>query len=205
MLRYTFALAALLFGMPASAHTGRVDADGCHVESSNHKEHCHPERARKKAVSMCVQRAPIAGDEGVLFGRVTRVVDGDTFKVKIQGVSMDFRLSDIDAPELDQPFGDDARRILDAAIDGETVFMRRVETDSRGRFVVHVWLGELYVNRELVSRGAAWFYPEYARGDCLHEIEQGARDGNRGLWALPLPQRLAPWEWREAKRKRPAR
>lgn len=139
-------------------------------------------------------------DEDILHGRVTRVIDGDTFKVKIQGVAMNFRLADIDAPELDQPYGEEARKALDAAIDGETVVMQKIDQDSRGRFVVHVWLGSVYVNRELVAQGAAWFYSEYARGDCLYEIEQEARDAKRGLWALPLGQRQEPWVWRHTKR-----
>src|SRR5205814_1452780 len=49
------------------------------------------------------------GDEGVLFGPLVRIIDGDTIVVKIQGAALHIRLSGIDAPESDQPFGDNAR------------------------------------------------------------------------------------------------
>lgn len=135
-----------------------------------------------------------------MHGRVTKVVDGDTFNVEIQGIEMSFRLSDIDAPEHDQPYGPEAKKALHAAIYGDDVVMQKVDKDSRGRFVVHVWLGDVYVNRELVEQGAAWFYAKYAHGDCLYEVEQEARDAKRGLWALPLKKRQPPWDWRHKKR-----
>ena len=50
-----------------------------------------------------------AGDEGVLFGPLIKVIDGDTLIVKVQGAALRIRLVGIDAPEADQPFGDIAR------------------------------------------------------------------------------------------------
>ena len=49
----------------------------------------------------------------------------------------------------------------------------------------------------MVKRGAAWFYPEFARSEALYDVEQQARDAQRGLWALPLQDRIEPWEWRK--------
>ena len=136
------------------------------------------------------------GDDNVLYGRVRSVTDGDTFKAQIQGVGMNFRMADIDAPEMDQPYGRDARATLASALDGKDVVMLRVNTDGYGRFVVQVWIGNLHVNREVVARGAAWFYTEYAHDDCLYHVENQARDAKRGLWALPIEKRVEPWVWR---------
>ena len=58
----------------------------------------------------------------------------------------------------------------------------------------------LDINRELVRRGAAWFYPEYAESDALYEEEQGARSARAGLWALPADEHVEPWEWRRRAR-----
>ena len=142
---------------------------------------------------------PRAGDEGVFFGPLVRVKDGDSLVVKVQGVAMDFRLAEIDAPELDQPYGRAAKQELAALVAGKQLVLVPLDTDRYGRTVAQVWNGDTHVNRELVKRGAAWFYSEFARSAALYEVEQEARGAKRGLWALPLQDRIEPWEWRQRK------
>jgi len=145
---------------------------------------------------------PHAGDEGVFFGPLVRVKDGDSLVAKVQGVEMEFRLSDIEAPELDQPYGREAKRELAALAAGKQLVLKPFDTDRYGRTVVHIWNGSTHINAELVRRGAAWFYPEFARDPTLYDVEQQARDAKRGLWSLPLPDRVEPHVWRERKRSR---
>jgi len=140
---------------------------------------------------------PRAGDEGVFFGPLVRVQDGDSLVIKVQGVAMDFRLADIDAPELDQPYGRAAKQELVTLVKGQQLVMVPLDTDRYGRTVAQVWTGKTHVNAELVKRGAAWFYSEFAHSPALYDVEQEARDAKRGLWALPLQDRLEPWEWRK--------
>ena len=188
-------VAAFVFSANSLGHSGGLDKDGCHFDKGTGEHHCHPKRKRE---SVCDAKVPVAGDEDVVYGRVVSVTDGDTFKARIQGAVMDFRMSDIDAPEMAQPYGREARALLKAALDGKEVVMLRVETDSTyGRIVVHVWIAGLHVNREVVAQGAAWFYAEYADDDCLFEVENQARDAKRGLWALPVEERVEPWVWRK--------
>jgi endonuclease YncB( thermonuclease family) len=101
---------------------------------------------------------------------------------------------------MEQPFGWEARALLKAALDGIDVVMLRVDTDSHGRPVVHVWFEGRHINREMVTQGAAWFYAEFAHENCLYEIENEARDAKRGLWQLPLEERVEPWVWRQRNR-----
>jgi len=183
----------------AFAHAGGLDADACHVDSTTGKRHCHKKPA-KDMHAVCNAKAPTPGDDNVLYGRVVSVTDGDTFKAKIQGAVMIFRMADIDAPEKDQPYGREARAMLTAALDGKDVVMRRVDTDTHGRIVVHAWIANLDINREVVARGSAWFYAEYAHDNCLYPVENDARNAKRGLWALPREQRIEPWIWRQNKR-----
>jgi endonuclease YncB( thermonuclease family) len=75
-----------------------------------------------------------------------------------------------------------------------------IDTDRYGRTVVFVWSGSTCVNKEMVRRGAAWFYDEFSQSNVLHLIEDNARDAKRGLWRLPLNQRTEPWVWRQEKR-----
>jgi endonuclease YncB( thermonuclease family) len=143
-----------------------------------------------------------AGDEGVFYGPLIRVKDGDSLVAKVQGVAMDFRLADVDAPELDQPYGRQAKQELAALASGRQLVIMPIDTDRYGRTVAHVWNGNTYLNAEMVKRGAAWFYAEFARGKALYDVEQEARDNKRGLWSLPLKDRVEPWLWRERKRAR---
>jgi len=196
----TLFVVGFLFSANVFAHAGQVDTNGCHFQKSTGKRHCHGKPASEKRAAACSQKAPAPGDEEVLFGRVVSVTDGDTFKAKIQGVVMNFRMADIDAPEMDQPFGSEARSMLTAALEGKDVVMLRVDNDPYSRLVVQVWIANLHINREVMARGAAWFDREYAHGDCLYVVENEARDAKRGLWALPLEKRIEPWIWRQRKR-----
>jgi endonuclease YncB( thermonuclease family) len=145
---------------------------------------------------------PRAGDEGVFYGPLVRVKDGDSLIAKVQGVAMDFRLADVDAPELDQPYSRQAQRELASLAKGQQLVLLPIDTDRYGRTIAHVWNGDTYLNEEMVKRGAVWFYPEFARGAAFYDVEQEARNAKRGLWALPLKDRVEPWVWRKRKRER---
>lgn len=186
----------------AFSHPGGVDDKGCHKESSTGKRHCHPERAKDAVRTPRYDAAhlPRGGDEGVFFGPFVSIVDGDTFKARVQGVVMDFRLEGVDAPERDQPYGAQSTAELRQMIDGTALVMVPSDTDRYGRTIVRVWVGSLDVNREMAKRGAAHFDSQYSKDDLLFDEESAARDAKRGLWALPLSQRVAPSEWRKEKR-----
>ncbi len=141
-----------------------------------------------------------AGDEGVLYGSLARVVDGDTFDAKIQGAVLRFRLVGADAPESDQSFGDNARKELASLIGEQPCVMVYEEGDMYGRLVVHLWIGDVYVNAEMVRRGMAWFDSASAPDNLLDLYQEEAREAKRGLWALPLDERVSPWEWRKEQR-----
>ena len=148
------------------------------------------------------EHPPRPGDEGVFYGPLVRVKDGDSLVAKVQGVAMDFRLAEIDAPELDQPYGEQAKRDLKSLAQGQQLVIVPIDTDGYGRTVAHIWNGNSYLNAEMVKRGAAWFYSKYARTETLYYVEQEARDAKRGLWALPPKDHVEPWEWRKRKRAR---
>ena len=180
------------------AHPGQVNRKGCHFDRAANERHCHPERAREAAGA---RTAPKAGDEGVFDGPLAWVSDGDTLRVLVRGREMEVRLADIDAPERDQAHGWQSKlRLIELVRDQHIVLAPR-DVDQYGRIVAYVWVGDLEINRELIKRGAAWFYPEYAESDALYEEEQRARAAKVGLWALPASERLEPWEWRRRARK----
>ncbi|HEY6640773.1 thermonuclease family protein [Povalibacter sp.] len=193
-------MSGLLSVATSWGHPGNVDANGCHREGGTQQRHCHPERARNRAATNVPTRPPQPGDEGVFHGPLVAVTDGDSLRARIQGVVMEFRLADIDAPESDQPYGARSLAELRELTRDKSLTIVFRDIDRYGRVISDVWVDSLHVNRELVTRGAAWFYPQYARDDSLFQVEQAARDAKRGLWELRRADRVEPWVWRERKR-----
>jgi endonuclease YncB( thermonuclease family) len=186
----------------ALAHPGGVDEDGCHRDSRDHTHHCHPERAKhvKTKTAYDQEHLPKPGDEGVFYGPLIKLIDGDTFQAKVQGVVMKFRLQGIDAPEHDQPYGAIATATLREITQGRELVLVFDDVDGYGRIVVQAWVGALEVNAEMVRRGAAWFEPQFAPDNRLELIEESARHRKVGLWALPPRDHIEPWVWRKEDR-----
>lgn len=190
----------LLAAQTASAHPGKVDDAGCHVDAKTNQRHCHADRVTPKTPRFDEKHPPQPGHEGVFYGPFVSISDGDTFHARIQGVVMEFRLADVDAPEHDQPYGKQAREELRSLIEKRDLVIVFVDVDRYGRIVAQAWTGNLNVNREMARRGAAWFYADYARDNTLFNVEEAARAAKQGLWALPASERVEPWVWREMKR-----
>jgi endonuclease YncB( thermonuclease family) len=126
---------------------------------------------------------------------VVSVHDGDTLTVLVEKRQVKVRLTDIDAPELKQPFGSRSRQSL-----AELCFGKEAALDVRGqdrykRTLATVTCAGTDANAEQVRRGYAWTYARFARADSpLFGLQSEARSAHRGLWAEPTP--VAPWDWR---------
>ena len=147
--------------------------------------------------------APAAALAGDLTGRVVGITDGDTLTLLSQGrEQVRVRLAEIDTPESGQPYGNRARQALSELAFGRSVRVVVQDTDRYGRAVGRVYAGPVDVNAEMVRRGAAWVYRRYSRDPALLDLEREARQARRGLWTLPEAERVPPWEWRAAERRR---
>ncbi|MBX3638589.1 MAG: thermonuclease family protein, partial [Rubrivivax sp.] len=105
------------------------------------------------APALAQQRAEPAPVSGV----VTRVVDGDTLLVAPNGQApLTVRLRDIDAPEICQPHGPEARAALEEYALGQAVTMRIVARDTHGRTVARVTTAERDLSVRMVEEGHAW-------------------------------------------------
>ena len=69
---------------------------------------------------------------------VTEVIDGDTFKTDSR--SERIRIRDYDAPELDEPEGNVAKKSLEDLILYKQVIIEVVSKDSYGRPLANVWI-----------------------------------------------------------------
>jgi endonuclease YncB( thermonuclease family) len=82
---------------------------------------------------------------------VQRVIDGDTFMATVQplGYSARFRLKRVDAPELDQPFGVEAKEVLEEILLGQSALSKHRQAAAGAR-MSSVDLGRLS-NAEVVA------------------------------------------------------
>jgi endonuclease YncB( thermonuclease family) len=60
-------------------------------------------------------------------------------------------------------------------------------------FCQEIYVGRLFINRELVRRGLAWHYQEYSDDKRLADDENHARLKKLGLWG-GSHKLIAPWE-----------
>ncbi len=132
------------------------------------------------------------------IGQVIAITDGDTIKILTPDKQqIKVRLADIDTPDLrGQPYGRNAKQVLSDKIYLKQITVVKVATGRYKRLVGKVYLGDRYINAEMVADGAAWVYRKYSKDPELLELELQAREEGRGLWALQEDQRVAPWEWR---------
>ena len=123
----------------------------------------------------------------LLFGEVARVIDGDTVVVSSDGSTTRVRLAGIDAPELDQPFGLEAKHFLEQQVEGKTASLLCPRRDRYFRLLCQLKIEEQDINRLLVQQGLAWGEGEY------YSDMEAARQQRLGLWQDANP--VSPKQW----------
>jgi len=130
------------------------------------------------------------------FGKVVRVVDGDTIKVRIGRKVETVRLIGVDTPETVDPrrpvqyFGREASAFVKRMANHEQV---RLEADpecsNRGKYrrlLRYVYLEDgTLLNAAIIAQGYGFAYTKYpfSRMDAFRKLERAARREGRGLWA----------------------
>lgn len=134
-----------------------------------------------------------------VFGVVTRVVDGDTVDVLVEGMvsSTRIRLLGINTPESVDPrrpvqcFGKEASRVLKEWIQGERVMLvedpQADDRDRYGRWLRTIVLEDTTdVNATLVLQGYAQAYVDFpmtkTRRAALRALQRQAEAAKAGLW-----------------------
>ena len=131
-----------------------------------------------------------------LTGKVVAVHDGDTFTLQSGSSLYKVRLAEVDAPEMGQVFGQQARRFTEELALGRRVRVNISLIDKYDRRVGTVIIEDGRVlNEELVHAGLAWYYRvSPVRNPRLQRLEQGAFQNRLGLWVEKEP--IPPWEFR---------
>lgn len=118
-----------------------------------------------------------------LAGTVTKVTDGDSLWLQpsVQGPALEVRLVGIDAPEICQAWGTQARDALKALVEGRQVTLQVTGLDDYRRTLGTLVIDGLKVNTRLVEEGHAWsIRTKWDRGPLVKE-ERMAKALSRGL------------------------
>ena len=129
-----------------------------------------------------VHAAPPASVQGI----VTKVVDGDSLWLAPPGKPpIEVRLRDIDAPEICQAWGPEARKALADLALNKVATLQPSGRDTIGRMVATLLIEDLNVSRFMVENGHAWSVRSRWDQGPLVKQEKMARALSRGLHALP--------------------
>ena len=138
-------------------------------------------------------------------GLIIKVVDGDTVQIKnADNETLKIRLKHIDAPELDQEFGNESKLILQRFILNKKVTVIGDKKDKYKRLLGVISLDEMDINLEMIKAGAAWHFKKYAKFDqteyqyqIYDQNEHQAKLKKIGLWK---ENAISPWLWRKNKK-----
>jgi micrococcal nuclease len=137
----------------------------------------------------------------VVAGKVTHVNDGDSLEVELSSGRVRVRMSAIDTPEYDQPYGAKSSAALRALLPiGTPVELEVVTQDQFRRMVATIWRVDgdkrVNVNEAMLLQGHAWAYRRYMKEPRYCDLEDEARAKKLGLWAQPVGDWVYPPEWR---------
>lgn len=140
--------------------------------------------------------------QGMLQGRIERIIDGDTLVLAVEGRRMTVRIAGIDAPELAQPFGAQASAALQALAGAAEAQARCYGLDRWQRHLCQVSVRGMDLAQLQVGRGLAWVWPQggppLQQQAVLLQLQRAAQRDGLGLWVDD--RALPPWLWRKGLR-----
>jgi len=144
-------------------------------------------------LGMLVSVSLIANEE--LSGKVIAVIDGNTIEVITrENETYKILLHGIDCPELEQDFGDKAKKYLEKLLLNKSISVTIQGKDRLGnRLGVIIVEGTEDPRYELLKEGLAWTSEKNPIAD-LELIKEKAREKGKGLWKEGNP--TAPWIFR---------
>jgi micrococcal nuclease len=130
-----------------------------------------------------------------ITGNVVSVIDGNTVEFQTSdNETFRFVLAGIDAPEINQDFGEEAKKLLDKLIGGEEVRIVVEGKDRLGNRVGSLVYGKNKDPRhELLEKGLAWTAEKNPKPE-FETIKDAAKSHKKGLWEQSNP--TPPWTFR---------
>ncbi len=118
-------------------------------------------------------------------GRVVQVIDGDTIDVMLDGEEVRVRYVGVNTPERDEPCYADAVAANRALVEGKTVTLVKdtSDTDRYDRLLRYIYVGDTFINRDLVIQGyaeAVLYQPDDQYFSEFSDLERQAARAGRG-------------------------
>jgi len=161
------------------------------------------------AILFAIYITPLRAD---FTAKVLRVVDGDTIYVEVEaGKKFKVRLTGIDAPEQNQPYGLESTYRLKKLLLNKLVLLKSkpkkgkpYSLDRYKRVLAKIIFDGKDINLSQVLGGYAWHYKRYQKQqspsdrESYSQAELNAKKNKLGLWGEKKP--IAPWKWRKIKK-----
>lgn len=115
-------------------------------------------------------------------GKVDKVFDGDTFQL---ATGKRVRLMGLDAPELNECGGPEAKAYLSELILNQNVGLSQQATEAYGRDLAIVNQGDIFINGKMMEAG--WGRPDYRKNTFREEMTEDyhqAQKSGKGLWGM---------------------
>lgn len=127
---------------------------------------------------------------------VSRVYDGDTVELQNAAGRLKLRLTDIDAPERNQEYGQKSRRALSKLCAGNDIKISIELTgkDKYDRNLGRLKCGMTDASLYMAQHGHAWHNEKYSNDPAIKTAAAQARKKRIGLWSSKNP--VPPWVWR---------
>ena len=133
---------------------------------------------------------------------VSRVYDGDTVELQSPTGRFKLRLTDIDAPERNQEYGQKSRRALSKLCTGNNIKTGnsiKISIELTGKDKYDRNLGRLKCDMidaslYMAQHGYAWHNDKYSNDPAIKTAADQARKKRIGLWRSKNP--MPPWVWR---------
>ena len=132
---------------------------------------------------------------------VTKIIDGDTIGVTIDGKYYKVRFIGINCPEYTkeiEPYGKEATKYTNEKLYNKTIYLQKdvTDTDDYDRLLRYIWLEKVdtideesvknyLFNYDLVAKGLAqsnYYKPNVALQDYLEYAEINAKRNKIGMW-----------------------
>ena len=131
------------------------------------------------------------------IGDVLHVSDGDTITVAGDAGDIKVRLYGIDAPEMSQKYGNEAKSALENMVSGKNITLTIIDIDRYGRSVAVIEHDGVNINEQMLALGHAWYYEAYCKKRFCNRWKETAAQAKKekaGLWKDS--KAVAPWEHR---------
>ena len=137
-----------------------------------------------------------------LFGKVIEVNSGDVITISNLNRPVRVKLLGVDAPEMDQTFGDVSKKHLADLVFDKSVLVEYSGISADSSLTGRVLLNDADIGAQMIRDGAAWFDVNNVSRlsvpdrEIYQQSEVAARIERRGLWQAEHP--TAPWEFVKA-------